>query len=412
MLSCVLLFECVSALAEKALPPLTDGTVINQKGTYRQDGPLHIQGHVKMQGIELDLRGPVTVATGSDLEIDDVDLQVSDPPHSANGTSGLHCEGPARISIRNSKMRAVGSAHPIWALQGSFRVDNFSASNAEFHLNRVRAQLTNFSTFELEISHSSDVVAKDLHLVFLSSHTDENENLEFADIPTDRPFTRKLRLGSMAQADLTDTSFQLFLLYVHGKSQVTLSRIGRAQLAMFPDCRGTLTLPHGKVGSSTSPVVIPDPTTSDCPFRFRLADVNADTWDVYAGGEADLTFTNSVMDELTATDHARVSVRNSEVYADWLSLAGSAKLQVENSTVGAQRLAAQRPDLATTQVRLGGHSEASFDHVKFDCGILAAGNSSLVIREPVISPQYIREANQASVSTEPALPIEKSGKER
>ncbi|HEX4785773.1 MAG TPA: hypothetical protein VH350_15640 [Candidatus Sulfotelmatobacter sp.] len=367
---------------------------------------------MRIQGIDLDLRGPITVDAGADLELQNVNIQVSDPPDSANGASGLRCAGPARITIRNSRMSASGSAHPIWSLQGNLTVDDFQTVNSEFHLDHVQAELTNFAIFELEISHSSAVVGKNLRLVFLSTHTGDDEHLDFSDIPADRPFSRKLRMGSLAEADLTDTSAQLFLLYVHGKSDVALNRIGRAQLAFFPSCRGTLTLPHGRVGSATSPVVIPDANGSDCPFRFRMIDVNADTWDVYAGGEADLTFTNSVIDELTADGHAKVSVRDSDVYADWLSLGGDAHLRVEHSSVGARRMAAQRPDLATSQVRLGGHSEARFDRVKFDCGVVAAGASNLVIRDPVISPKYIRQADGATVKTEPSLPVEKSRKER
>lgn len=402
---------CLAAQAQRPLPPLRDGTVLNEKTTYRQDGPLRIQGHVKLQGIDLDLRGPITIAAGATFELQDVRIQVSDPPHSANGTSALRCEGPATIIIRNSKMTAIGSAHPIWSLQGNVSVDHFETFNSEFHLNHAQASLANFSIFELEISHASHVVANHLRLVFLSTHTDDDEHLEFSDIPADQPFSRKLRMGSHSYADLTDTAAQLFLLYVHGKSEVTLNRIGRAQLAIFPHCRGTLTLPQGMVGSAASPVVIPDANASDCPFRLRLAEVNADTWDVYAGAHADLTFTKSVIDELTADGDAKVSVRDSDVYADWLSWAGDAKLEVKNSTVGAQRLASQRPDLATSQVRLGGHSQATFDHVKFDCGIVAAGTSDLVIRDPVISPKYIRQMDAATVKTEPSLPVDKSGKE-
>jgi len=77
-----------------------------------------------------------------------------------------------------------------------------------------------------------------------------------------------------------------------------------------------------------------------------------------------------------------------------------------------ERLAAQRPDLATSQVRIAGRSEAILDHVKFDCGIVASGNSNVVIHDPVISPKYIREMDEATVKTEPMLPVEKSGKER
>jgi len=408
---CLLLCLPLPTLAQKPLPPLKDGTVLNAKGEYRQDEPLYIQGHVKLQGIDLDLRGPITLAAGAHFEIDDVRIKVSDPPNTANGTSRLHCEGPAKFTIRRSRMTAIGTAHPIWSLQGNLSVDGFETLNAEFHLDHVQAQLNNFSIFELEISRSSEVVGKHLRLVFLSTHTGDDEHLDFSDIPADQPFTRKLRMGSMAQADLSDTSAQLFLLYVHGGSQVTLNRIGRAQLAMFPRCRGTLILPHGKVGSAASPIIIPAAGASDCPFRFQLADVNADTWDVYAGGDADVTFTNSVIDELTADGRAKVSVRDSDIYADWLSWGGDAKLKVEKSTVGAQRLAAQRPDLATSQVRLGGHSEAVFDHVKFDCGVVASENSSLVIHDPVIPPKYLRRTDEASVKTDPALPLEKSAED-
>jgi hypothetical protein len=141
-----------------------------------------------------------------------------------------------------------------------------------------------------------------------------------------------------------------------------------------------------------------------------LIEVNADTWDVYAGGNADLTFTNSIIDELTAGDHARISVRDSDVYADWLSLGGDAQLQVDHSTVGAQRLAAQRPDLATSQVRMNGHSRATFDHVRFDCGLVATEDSITVIRDPVASPQYIRRSGHATVKTAPSLQVEDMGK--
>jgi hypothetical protein len=411
-LALLVLLLSVPVLAQTPLPPLKDGTVINDKGSYRHDGALHIDGHVKLQDIDLDLRGPITVAAGANLEFENVRINVSDPPHSANGTSGLRCEGPATITIRHSKMAAIGSAHPIWSLKGTVTVDDFQTVNSEFHLDHVQARLTDFSIFELEVSHVSAVVGKHLRLVFLSTHTGDDERLEFSDIPADQPFSRKLRMGSLAQADLTDTSAQLFLLYVHGKTQVILNRIARAQLAIFPRCRGTLSLPRGQLGTSASPVIIPDASAPDCPFRFQLADVNADTWDVYAGGDADLTFKNSVIDELTADGHAKISVRDSELYADWLSFAGDARLSVEDSTVGAQRLAAQRPDLATSQVRLGDHSHASFHHVKFDCGIVAGGNSTVIVRDPLISPTYIRQMDAATVSTEPALPAEKSRKER
>jgi hypothetical protein len=408
---CLVLALAMPAIAQKQLPPLVNGTVIDDKGAYRQDGPLHVQGKVKIRGINLDLRGPIKVAAGAELELDQVKIRVSDPPDSSNGASGLRCEGAATITIRHSTMAATGSAHPIWWLQGKVSVDDFQTVNSEFHLDHVQASFTNFSIFELEISRSSDVAGKHLRLVFLSTHTGEDEKLEFSDIPTNRPFSRKMRMGSLAKADLSDTSAELFLIYVHGLSDVTLNRIGRAQLAIFPNCRGSLTLPHGMVGSIASPVIIPDPKASDCPFRLRLAEVNADTWDVYAGAGTDLTFTNSVIDELNADGDAKISVRDSEVYADWMSLGGTAKVKVENSAVGAQHLAAERPDLATSQVRLSAQAAAIFNHVKFDCGIVAAGNSNLVITDSLTPPKYIRRAEKATVRTEPSLSIEEPGKE-
>lgn len=208
----LVLLLSVPILAQNPLPTLKDGTVITDKGSYRHDGALHIDGHVKLQNIDLDLRGPITVAAGANLEFENVRINVSDPPHSANGTSGLRCEGPATITIRHSKMAAIDSAHPIWSLKGTVIVDDFQTANSEFHLDHVQARLTDFSIFELEISHASAVVGKHLRLVFLSTHTGDDERLEFSDIPADQPFSRKLRMGSLAQADLTDTSAQLFLL--------------------------------------------------------------------------------------------------------------------------------------------------------------------------------------------------------
>jgi hypothetical protein len=405
------LILALPATGQQSLPALEDGTVIATKDEFRHDGPLRIVGRVKLKGISLDLRGPVSVAAGAELELEDANIRVSDPPASANGTSGLRCEGPAKIKIHRSTMTAVGSAHPIWLLQGDVTVDDFQTTNSEFHLDHVQAELENFAIFELEISHSSHVVGRHLRLVFLSTHTGESDKIDFADIPADRPFSQTLRMGSLATADLTDTVAQLFLLYVHGQSDVSLSRIGRAQLAIAPTCRGKLKLPHGRVGSANRPVVVPEPGASDCPFRLRLQEVNADTWDVYAGGEANLTFTDSLIDELTADGHAKLTVRNSEIYADWLSLGGDAQLLVDRSTVGAHRLAAQRPDLATSQVRLNGHSQATFDRVQFDCGVMAADDSTTVIRNPVTSPKYIRRSGHATVKTEPLLPVEDLGKE-
>jgi hypothetical protein len=401
----------VAAFGQKALPALKDGTVIDEKTEFRHDGPLLIAGRVKLKGISIDLRGPITVAAGADFELDDVNIKVSDPPESPNGTSGLRCGGPAKISIHRSTMTAEGSAHPIWWLQGNLAVDDFQTTNAEFHLDHVEATLDTFRIFELEISHASHVVGRHLRLVFLSTHTGNDDKLEFSDIPAGQPFSRKLIMGSSSSADLTDTTAQLFLLYVHGSSDVSLSRIERAQVAIAPACQGTLKLPHGLVGSVKTPVIIPQAGASNCPFRLRLNAVNVDTWDVYAGGDADLTFTNSVIDELTANGHAKLTVRDSDVYADWLSLDGNAQLQVERSTVGAQRLAAQRPDLATSEVRLNGHSQGTFDHVTFDCGLVAAGNSTTAIRDSVTSPKYIRRSDSATVTTNPQQPVESPGKE-
>lgn len=389
------------ALGQKTLPDLKDGTVIDEKTEFRHDGPLTVSGHVKLKGVSLDLRGPVTVASGADLELEDVKIQVSDPPASPNGTSGLHCDGPAKISIHRSTMVPQGGAHPIWQLKGDLTVDDFQTKNSEFHLDHALASLENFTIFELEISRSSHVIGRHLRLVFLSTHTGDDDKLEFSDIPADQSFSRKLRMGSQASADLTDTTAQFFLLYVHGSSDVRLSNIGRAQLAIMPACKGALKLPHGVVGSAKAPVVVPDPGASNCPFRLQLSEVNADTWDVYAGGDADLTFTNSVIDELTGNGHAKLTVRNSEIYADWLSLSGDAELRVDHSTVGALRLTPQRPDLATSEVRAADRSRAIFDHVKFDCGLVAVDNSTTVMRNSVIAPKYIHRTASATVSNEP-----------
>jgi hypothetical protein len=298
-------------------------------------------------------------------------------------------------------MTVEGGAHPIWWLKGEIAVNGFETQNSEFHLDHAQATLENFAIFELEISNASHTVGRHLHLVFLSTHTSDDDKLDFSDIPADQSFSKKLQMGSRASADLTDTTAQLFLVYVHGSSDVRLNRIGRAQLAIMPKCKGTLKLPHGFVGSTTTPVIIPEPGASNCPFRLQLTEVNADTWDVYSGGNADLTFANSVIDELTGDGHAKLTVRDSEIYADWLSLAGEAELQVDHSTVGALRLAQQRPDLATSEVRLGGHSHAIFHHVTFDCGLVVTGNSRVVIRDSVASPKYIRRSEPATVTTEP-----------
>lgn len=390
-----------TAFGQKPLPALRDGTVVDEKAEFRHDGPLTISGRVKLKGISLDLRGPITVAAGADLELDDVRIKVSDPPGLPNGSSGLRCEGPAKIQIRRSSMVPEGSAHPIWQLQGDLAVYDFQSKNSEFHLDHVQATLQKFTIFELEISRSSHVVGRHLQLIFLSTHTGDDDKLEFSDIPADQSFSRKLDMGSRASADLTDTTAHFFLVYVHGSSDVRLNKIGRAQLAIMPACKGSLKLPHGLVGTWKAPLIVPEPGASNCPFRLQLSEVNADTWDVYAGGDADLTFTNSVIDELTGNGHARLVVRNSDIYADWLSLGGDANLQVDHSTVGALRLVAKRPDLATSEIRLAGHSHAIFDQTRFDCGVVAADNSTLIIRNSVTSPKYVHQSHQATVSQEP-----------
>ncbi|MGH9517608.1 MAG: hypothetical protein ACRD3P_18225 [Terriglobales bacterium] len=401
-MKCILVFLvfvfAFPAFGQNILPDLKDGTVIDEKAEFRHDGPLTISGRVKLKGISLDLRGPITVARGADLELDEVKIKVSDPPGSPNGSSGLHCEGPAKIQIRRSSMAPEGSAHPIWQLKGDLTVDDFQTNNSEFHLDHVQAMLQNFTIFELEISRSSHVIGRHLQLVFLSTHTSDDDKLEFSDIPADQSFSRKLGMGSLASADLTDTTAHLFLVYVHGSSDVRMSNIGRAQLAIMPACQGTLKLPHGLIGTAKTPLIVPEPGASNCPFRLQLSEVNADTWDVYAGGDADLTFTNSVIDELTGNGHAKLVVRNSDIYADWLSLGGDAYLQVDHSTVGALRLVAERPDLATSEVRLAGHSHAIFDHSKFDCGVVAADDSTIVIRNPVTAPKYVRRSGRANVN--------------
>src|ERR1035438_5517322 len=156
--------------------------VRSEKTEFRHDGPLLITGRVRLKGISLDLIEAITVASGADLELDDVKIKVSDPPASTNGAGGLRCEGPAKIKIHRSTMTSVGRAHPIWWLQGNVAVDDFQTTNSEFHLDHVRATLENFTIFELEISHASQVVGRHLHLVFLSTHTGNDDKLEFSDI--------------------------------------------------------------------------------------------------------------------------------------------------------------------------------------------------------------------------------------
>src|ERR1700680_1348231 len=157
-LLCLLTMLAFQAFAQKTMPELKDGTVIDEKMEYQHNGPLLISGRVKLRGISLDLRGPITVASGADLELEDVHIKVSDPPASPNGTSSLRCAGPAKITIRKSTMTTEGSAHPIWWLQGDLSVDDFQTKNSEFHLDHAQATLEDFAIFELEISHSSHVL--------------------------------------------------------------------------------------------------------------------------------------------------------------------------------------------------------------------------------------------------------------
>jgi hypothetical protein len=380
------------------LPALRDGSVISGPGSFRQDEKLTIEGHVSLRNLTLELRAPVRLAPGATLELSDVHIVLSDPPGSANGTSNLICDGPGHVVIHNSTMHPSGSAHPIWGLKGELEVDGFETTNSEFHLDHVHAQIDRLDIFELEISKASQVTAKHLNLVFLSTHTGEDDTLQFSDIPTERTFSKELALGSEAKASLTDTRIQIFLLYVHGSSSATLSRIARAQLAIFPDCRGNLQLPHGKVGNELFPATFPEPGASNCPFRLTLRDVNVDTWDVYASGHADLTFDHSLIDELTATDHAKLTVRKSDLYADWLSASRDAELTIEDSTVGSLRLASHRPDLATSEARLTGSSHTRFSSVRFDCGIFVADEARVEIERARKAPLYVHRTGQAQVT--------------
>ena len=333
-----------AAKAEKPLPPLHDGVVLTGPGEFRRDGELRIEGKVTLKQMTLALHGPIRVAAGATFELDDVHLVISDPDGAPNGTSGLRCEGPAHVIVRHSTMAPAGSAHPMWSLQGEADVDGFETTNSEFHLNHAQARLDGLKIFELEISHESRVSAHGLDLVFLSTHSGNDDHLRFENIPVDRAFTRTLNLGSGAHAELTDARIQFFLLYVHGGAEAALAHMDRVQLAMFPECDGTMRLPRGRQGSAAKPALFPDAATSNCTFRISLNDVNVDTWDLYAAGHAKLTLEDSQIDELVASDHAAIEVRNSDVYADWLAVAGDASISVADSTVGALRLASQRPD--------------------------------------------------------------------
>src|SRR5262249_22821112 len=151
------------------------GVVVSGPGTFRHDGELKIQGHVTLRNLNFDLRGPIRVSEGATLELDGVQITVSDPPGAANGASRLQCDGPAHFIIRRSSMDPTGGAHPIWLLKGTVDVDDFQTKNSEFHFDHVQAQLKNLKIFELEISRGSQVVANHLRLVFFSTHTGDDD---------------------------------------------------------------------------------------------------------------------------------------------------------------------------------------------------------------------------------------------
>ena len=388
------------ALAEQSLPPLHDGIVVSGPGEFRHDGDLFVQGKVTLKQMTLALHGPIRVAADANLELDDVHLVISDPEGAPNGTSGLRCEGPAHIIVRRSTMAPVGSAHPMWGLKGEVDVDGFATTNSEFHLDHAQARLDQLKIFELEISHQSRVTAHGLDLVFLSTHSSDDDRLRFENIPVDRPFSQTLNLGSGARADLNDARIQFFLLYVHGRASAELAHMDRVQLAISPECDGTMRLRRGRLGTAARPALFPDPAQSNCAFRIRLNDVNVDTWDVYAAGHAKLALQDSQIDELVASDHAAIEVRHSDIYADWLAVAGNACINVSDSTVGALRLAAQRPDLATSQVRVTGRGHATFNRVRFDCGIVAEDDAMVSVSRSAAPPKYTRHAGNAVIHTE------------
>ena len=390
---------CLFAAAyQRSLPPLRNGVTVTGPGTFTHQGTLHIDGTVILRNLDLDLRGPIVLAAGARLELDRVRLRISDPPLAPNGTSGLRCMGPASISVHNSSMSPVKSAHPMWSIEGQLEVDGFVTQNSEFHLKRTTAVLNRLKIFELEASEASKVTAHDLDLVFFSTHTGEKEDLAFNNIPVGTPFSRKLRLGSGAIADVKDARVQIFLVYVHGQSKVQLADMGRVQLAMFPTCHGSMQLPSGLLGTEGREAVFPDPRSSDCPFQFSLRNVHVDSWDVYASGQSDLKFSSSVIDELTASSHARIEVSKSSLYADWLALADDARLTVTDSNVGSLRLAASRPDLATSQVRLGGRSAAVFTRVRFDCGIYASDHAEATLIAPLALPRNQQEVGSGRIA--------------
>jgi len=383
--------------AQMPLPSLHDGAVLSGPGEFQHQGELFVQGRVTLRNMTLHLRGPIRVATGAALQIENVHLLVSDPAGAPNGTSGLRCEGPAHVIIRESTMAPVGSAHPMWLLKGDVDVNGFATTNSEFHLDHVHGRLNGLKIFELEVSRESKVAAQGLDLVFLSTHSGEDDHLRFENIPVDHAFTRTLDLGSGANAHLTDARIQFFLLYVHGRSTADLAHMDRVQLALSPDCEGVLHLPKGRLGSASQPAAFPEPHASNCPFHITLDDVNVDTWDVYAGGNAKLTLNDSEIDELIASGRANLTVVKSNVYADWLGVNDDAVMTIENSTVGALRLAARRPDLATSQARITGRGRATFKRVRFDCGVIAEDNSIVSITQSVQPPKYVKTSGHAKI---------------
>lgn len=388
--------------AATPLPPLRDGSVITGPGSFEHDGVLQIRGSVTLRNLDLDLRGPIHVDAGAHLVLDHVRLRVSDPPGMPNGTSGLTCAGPAAIVIRDSTMTPAGAAHPMWEIRGSIEVHGFQTLNSEFHLHAAQANLQRLRIFELQLHPGTHLTGQDLDLVFLSDSLEPGERIRFSDIPADQWFSRTLHLGGGATAALSHARAKLFLLYIQKNDDVTLAHLGRVQLALFPRCSGRLRLPRGRFGRTGHPVLFPEPKLSDCTFRISLSDVNVDTWDVYTGGHADLSLDQSYIDELGAGDQAHVTVRNSVLLADWLSIGGAARVDVSHSTVGSLSMAGERPDLATSQVHVFGGAVVRFDRVRFDCGIYAGDHARVVVQDPGVAPQYIRREQQASVQVLPS----------
>ena len=93
--------------AQTALPSLPDGAVLSGPGEFQHQGELFVQGRVTLRNMTLHLHGPIRVATGAALAIENVHLLVSDPVGAPNGASGLRCEGPAHVIIRESTMAPV-----------------------------------------------------------------------------------------------------------------------------------------------------------------------------------------------------------------------------------------------------------------------------------------------------------------